>query len=280
MAFADARARRVLAAASLVAGLAACAPAEIPDPDIVVEIPSDAELTGRVSAAGPADLAVDIGLARPVMVALADITAVDCVRGGADAYASGLDELASVGDAVTLVRSNAPAQPDHDLPDHDLPDHDLTAFVHTVEQDRRVEASLNEMLVRTGRARLDPPIDHSAGAAPVRDQAAADAAELPEPDRRYHDVIAAAEEEAWQARTGLLGECAAEQEALDRDRDPMPSSEPTPPQTPPQTAPQTTPQTAPPTETPRIETTDKRPETGVTPRRSPRPRSCELLDRC
>lgn len=267
MAFADARARRVLAAASVVAGLAACAPAEIPDPDIVVEIPSDAELTGRVSAAGPADLAVDIGLARPVTVALADITAVDCVRGGADAYASGLDELASVGDAVTLVRSNAPAEPDHDL----------TAFVHTVEQDRRVEASINEMLVRTGRARLDPPIDHSAGAAPVGDQAAADAAELPEPDRGYHDVIAAAEEEAWQARTGLLGECAAEQEALDRDRDPMPSSEPTAPQT---SSGPTAPQTTPPTETPQIETTDERPETGITPRRSPRPRSCELLDRC
>lgn len=258
VAFANARARRVLAAAAVVAGLAACAPdTDIAAPDTVVEIPPDAVLTGRVSAAGPTDLAVDIGLARPVTVALADIAAVDCVRGGATAYASGLAELASIGAAVTLVRSNAPAEPDHDL----------TAFVHVAGQDRPVEASVNEILVRTGRARLDPPVDHSAAAAPVRDQAAADSAELPEPDRGYHGVIAAAEDETWQARSGLIGECAARQEALDRDRDPAPSSEPT----------------APPTTTPvppRIETTIERPDVEITLQRSPSPRSCKPFDRC
>lgn len=258
MAFADARARRVLAAAAVVAGLAACAPdTDIAAPDTVVEIPPDAVLTGRVSAAGPADLAVDIGLARPVTVALASIAVVDCGSGGAAAYASGLAELASIGAAVTLVRSNAPAEPGHDL----------TAFVHTAGQDRLADASVNETLVRTGRARLDPPLDHGVAAAPVRDQAAVDSAALPEPDRGYHGVIAVAEDEAWQARSGLIGECAARQEPPDRDRDPAPSPD----------------STVPPAETPvppRIEITIERPDVEITLQRSPRPRPCELLDRC
>lgn len=215
-------------------------------------------LPGRVSAIGATDLAVDIGLARPVTVALADITAVDCVSGGVAAYTSGLAELAPVGTEVTLVRSNAPAEQGHDL----------TAFVHATGPDRPAEASVNEVLVRTGRARLDPPVDHSAAAAPVRDQAAADSAALPEPDRGYHDAIAAAEDEAWHARSGLIGECATRQEALDRDSDPPP-----PPPEP----------TAPTGETPvppRIEITVQRPEVDITLRPSPRPRPCEVIDRC
>ncbi len=257
MAFADACARRVLAAAAVGMGLAACAPGtDIPAPDTAFEIPSEAVLPGRVSATGAADLAVDIGLARPVTVALAGVTAVDCVSRGATAYTSGLAELAPVGTEVTLVRSNGPAEQGHDL----------TAFVHATRPDRPAEASVNEVLVRTGRARLDPPVDHSAAAAPVRDQAAADSAALPEPDRGYRDALAAAEDEAWQARSGLIGECATRQEALDRD------SAPPPPEP-----------TAPTEETPvppRIEITVQRPGVDITVRPSPRPRPCEIIDRC
>ncbi|MFD8102295.1 hypothetical protein ACFV24_22400 [Nocardia fluminea] len=258
MAFADACAYRVLFAALVVTWLAACAPVtETARLDTDIEIPPDAVLTGQVSAAGSTDLAVDIGLARPVAVALAGIAVVDCGAGGATAYAAGLTELAPVGAAVTLVRSNAPTESDYDL----------TAFVHAADQDRIAEASVNEVLVRTGRARLNPPVDHSATAASARDQVAADTARVPAPDHDYRSVLAAAEDEAWQARLGPIGACATRQDTLDRNRDPAPTAQPA----------------APATETqvpPRIGITVQRPDVEITLQRSPRPRPCELVDRC
>ncbi|WP_024805434.1 hypothetical protein [Nocardia sp. BMG51109] len=243
-------------AAAVVACVGGCAPdADVTAPTTTVRIPPDPALPGTVSAVGPTDVAVDIGTARPVIVKLAGVAAVDCGPGGSEAFAAGLRELAPVGAAVVLVRSNGPAHPGQDL----------AAFVHTSGRpgDRTVSgASINEQLVVSGRARIDPPVDHSVTAAPVEDQITEGAASVPEPDRDYRGVLAETETRAWQTRTGPIGVCAARQDELDRSREtttaPAPGIE-SPPVT-----------SAPPSRL-HIEITVQPP---------PRRRPCELIDRC
>jgi hypothetical protein len=87
------------------------------------------------------------------------------------------------------------------------------------------------------------------------------------PEVFVREVLAAAEDEAWQARLGPIGACAMRQDILDRNRDPAPTAQPA----------------APATETqvpPRIGITVQRPDVEITLQRSPRPRPCELVDRC
>jgi hypothetical protein len=140
-------------------------------PDTTLRIPDAPVLSGVVSAEGPADIAVDIGAARPVSVTLAEVTAADCDGAGAAVLATALAGALPVGTAVVLVRSGA--QPRHGDP--------LSAFVHVRPARTSVAAaaagvSVNEALLASGHARLTPALDHGAAAAPIDRQAAGAAA--------------------------------------------------------------------------------------------------------
>ncbi|MBH0781730.1 hypothetical protein [Nocardia bovistercoris] len=256
---------RVLVIATAVTGFAGCAPESIDRPPVTaVHIPDAARLAGVVTAVGDDDLVIDIGTARPVTVALAQVTVTNCDADGAAAFAEGLGALAPVGRAVILVRANGSAGAGHDL----------TAFVHTdadlaADAAAPVGASVNEELLRTGRAGLRSPLERAATAAvPLEDQVAARAATLPVPDRDYFPALAEAETTAWASGTGPIGACARRQEELDRGRAAVALTTAQP--------------QAPPSETVTVAPTP--PPSGlhleITVQRPSRVRPCERFDRC
>ncbi|WP_405182828.1 hypothetical protein OG225_18400 [Nocardia sp. NBC_01377] len=258
----------VIAAAVAIGGVSCAPESGSAPPNIRVEIPDDPVLTGTVTATGGGELVIDIGVARPVVVALAGIAATDCGAGSREAFDAGVGELAPVDAPVVLVRSGAAVKPGYDL----------AAFVHigTVRGVAAEDVGVNEALVQSGRARLDPPLDRGAAAAPVQDQIVAQAAALPSPDREFIGVLAASETEAWQGHTGPMGRCASRQEELDRSRVPSVVVAPTADSLPAAEYPVAPADPVPAAETPvapnvRIEVTVQRP---------PRPRPCERIGRC
>jgi hypothetical protein len=194
-------------------------------PDTTMRLPAIPALPGVVTADGVADVAVDVGAARPISVTLANVAVADCGPDSPAALTGALARLLPVGTPVVLIRSAVPTTAADAL----------TAYVfvrhgHDVDATSPTGPSVNELVLASGSGRFDPPIDRAATAPAPDRQVAADVARMPTPDRTYLPALAGAETTAWQARLGALAACVDRQRDLDLAvAPPRPSAAPAPP---------------------------------------------------